>query len=141
MPTASHLFDRLIGHWTFKREISGQGSMSGTASFTLTTPDRAAYQESGKLKLQTGQALHAEQQYLYDRTTTGFTISFVTGKLFLDLGFEPNDQGWHATAHHDCEPDTYNSEFRLEKDETFHISHVVTGPRKNYTIQTTYRRA
>jgi hypothetical protein len=140
MPTPSQLFDRLIGHWNFDREISGQGSMSGTASFTLITPDRAAYQESGELKLQTGQALHAEQQYLYERTATGFAINFIpSGKVFLDLSFEQGIEGWHAAAHHDCAPDTYNSEYRFEQ-EIFHIRHFVTGPRKNYTIQTNYRR-
>jgi hypothetical protein len=137
----SHLFDRLIGQWTFERTISGQGSMSGTASFTLITPDLAAYRESGALKLNTGQALHAEQQYLYERTETGFTIRFIpSDKIFLDLSFEPDTEGWHATAHHNCDPDAYHSEYRFEREGTLHIRHVVNGPRKSYTIQTTYCR-
>ncbi len=141
MSAPGTLFDHLIGRWTFARQISGQGSMSGTASFSLITPSRAEYRESGALKLNTGPTLQAEQQYLYERTATGFTIHFIpSGKLFLDLSFEPEAEGWHAAAHHDCEPDIYHSEYRFEGDRTLNIRHIVTGPRKDYIIQTTYRR-
>jgi hypothetical protein len=141
MPTR-HLFDHLIGQWTFHREISNQGTMSGTASFTLINPDRAAYEESGELKLNTGQTLHAQQHYFYQRTEAGFSVHFVpSGDLFLNLAFKPADEeGWNATAHHHCAPDLYNSEYRIFANEILHIRHDVTGPRKHHTIQTTYCR-
>lgn len=140
--SAAWQFEWLLGEWAFEREISGRGPMNGMAAITWVEGKRALYRESGELILKDGQRLQSHQSYFYDQTEDGFEVRFYdTGKLFHQLTFEPTPNGdWRATASHNCAADRYDSQYLFQSNGTFEVSHNVEGPRKDYTIRTTYRK-
>jgi hypothetical protein len=51
------------------------------------------------------------------------------------------DTGYlHANAYHRCSADDYRSSYCFKSEKDFTIVHRVTGPRKDYTLTTDYRR-
>jgi hypothetical protein len=136
------VFERLLGRWSFVREISGQGSMTGAATFERVDANCAEYRESGELRLKGGQTLRAEQRYVYAKVEGGFTVCFHdTGELFQRVVFAAGEgEVWKGSASHLCKADVYDSEYCLRGDGTFVVHHAVRGPRKDYEIRTVYRR-
>jgi len=135
-------FDRLLGRWSFAREISGQGSMTGVATFDAVSDGRAEYRESGELSLVSGERLRAEQRYVYERADGGFAVYLhATNELFQRVVFSVDESGvWKGNASHLCRADVYDSEYWFCTDGTFTVRHVVRGPKKDYVIRTVYRR-
>jgi hypothetical protein len=136
------IFDWLIGDWTFTRVVTNQARITGHASLESTTADTALYAESAEVHLLTGEVLHAKQRYLYRRTRTGFDLLFPeTVALFQSLHFTREPLGT-LTAHsrHHCSTDTYQTTYTITADNSFKVHHLVTGPRKDHAIQTTYTR-
>lgn len=133
---------RLLGIWSFEREISGYGGMSGVATFEPIDGDRSLYEESGELRLDDGQRLHAERRYVYEWLDKGFAVYFHdTGELFHRVTFADCGEGeWRASANHLCKADSYISEYLFGVDGTFEVRHEVRGPKKDYMILTVYRR-
>jgi hypothetical protein len=134
--------ERLLGEWRLERTISGQGQMSGTASFQSAENRRVLYRESGELLLESGTRLHGEQRYFYERTDGGFAVYFHgTGELFEQVILAVDAAGdWIGRAEHLCVADVYASEYLFRVDGTFEVRHQVRGPRKDYTIRTVYVR-
>jgi len=135
-------FEMLLGRWNFAREISGHGSMKGTAVFELVSEGRAEYFELGELALKNGERLRAERRYVYEVMDGGFKVHFhETGEIFERALFvELKSGGWKASANHLCDKDVYESEYFFPMDGTFAVRHAVRGPKKDYLIRTMYRR-
>jgi hypothetical protein len=136
------MFERLLGRWSFVREISGQGAMTGTATFEGVDANCAVYRESGELRLNGGERLRAQQRYVYAKEEDGFTVYFHdTGELFQRVLFTAGEgDGSKGSASHLCKADVYDSEYCLRGDGSFLVRHAVRGPRKDYVIRTVYRR-
>lgn len=139
------IFDLLLGDWTFTREIPGYASATGEARITLEDEDRARYQETALVSLVEGSSLHGTQCYLYRRLpppANGLQVLFCdSGQLFEQLEFEEQRDGaLEAHARCLCAADEYVSEYRLDRDHRLYVRHVVRGPRKNYRVETIYRR-
>jgi hypothetical protein len=141
-PDPQHVFDRLLGMWSFVRAVSGQAKMTGNATITLLAEGVAQYVEKAHVTLADGKVLHGEQRYLYRKTSSGFGVLFhETGELFHALTFVADDDGGlRASATHDCKADLYRSEYVVGQDGEFRVRHVVRGPRKDYAIETIYSR-
>jgi hypothetical protein len=141
LPDPQNVFDRLLGTWSFVREVPGQASMTGEATITLLEDSVAQYVERARAQLASGEVLHGEQRYLYRRTGAGFDVLFhQTGQLFHALAFVADEEGWlRASASHSCKADLYRSEYAVGP-ERFWVRHVVRGPQKNYVVETAYRR-
>lgn len=141
-PDPQHVFDLLLGEWSFVREVPGQASMTGQATVRLQEDGMALYHETARIVLVGGEVLHGEQKYLYQKTSDGFSVFFHdTQGLFHDLKFSAQDDGrLRAGASHDCKADLYLSEYELRADGSFYVRHTVRGPRKDYVVQTVYRR-
>jgi Family of unknown function (DUF6314) len=141
-PDSQHVFDLILGEWSFVREVPGQASMTGQATVCLQEDGTALYRETARIVLVGGEILHGEQRYLYRKTGDGFAVFFHdTRGLFHDLKFSVHGDGClKASASHDCNADLYLSEYELRSDGSFFTQHTVRGPRKNYVLQTVYRK-
>ena len=141
---ASEVMKRLIGSWSFNRLIAGQGSMQGVAIFTPLGLDGLAYREQGRLKLLTGTEFEAEREYVFREHGRGFDVFFKETPSRLFHAIELSESGNGAltgSADHRCNLDHYQSTYTFRPDGGFVIRHVVSGPRKDYTMVATYARA
>jgi hypothetical protein len=140
----SEVMTRLAGSWSFDRVIEGHGRMRGLATFTPMDATNLAYREQGRLRLQNGAELEAEREYVFRRTDRGFEAFFKETPLRLFHAISLSASGAGAVsgeASHLCNLDHYQSTYTFHADDSFVIRHVVSGPRKDYTMVTTYSRA
>lgn len=134
---------RLAGSWSFDRVIEGQGSMRGTATFTPLDTESLAYREQGRLRLLNGTELEAEREYIFRKGDRGFDVFFKETplRLFHTIALAASDGGaLGGSAGHLCNLDHYQSTYTFRHDGSFVVRHVVSGPRKDYTMVTTYVR-
>jgi hypothetical protein len=136
------IFGTLHGSWSFVRSVSGQAEMTGRASVSALDLHTALYEERAEIHLVDGNRLHGERRYVYRASPTGFEVLFHdSGDLFHALHFvEQSDGSFSASARHQCAADLYLSTYRVGEDGFFNVRHIVSGPRKEYTIQTDYSR-
>jgi hypothetical protein len=166
---AAATFRGMQGSWTLERKIDSRhsampgGTFKGTAHFHPRVPTDTTYSaeylymEEGILKMDNGLTFPATRRYIYryNEATDSITAWFTSekdnesvGKFFNKWEFEkPSDEehGWIAKGSHWCSPDTYKNScefrFRGASLETFGITYVATGPSKDYTHESWYRRA
>ncbi|WP_298875072.1 DUF6314 family protein [uncultured Bradyrhizobium sp.] len=134
---------RLVGSWSLDRVIADQGSMRGIATFTPLDETGLAYREQGRLRLLDGTALEAEREYVFRESDRGFEVFFKETplRLFHAISLSASDDGaMRGRAGHLCNLDHYGSTYTFRGDGSFVIRHVVSGPRKDYTMVTTYTR-
>jgi hypothetical protein len=139
----SEVMNGLAGAWSFDRVVEGQGTMQGNATFTPLDQDRLAYREQGRLRLPNGTELQAEREYIFERCDGGFEVFFkeTPPRLFHVIALAPRvGGGLGGAADHLCNLDTYRSSYTFLPDGGFVVRHVVSGPRKDYTMTTTYAR-
>lgn len=134
---------RLTGAWSFDRVIRGQGTMQGLATFTPLDAERLVYQEQGRLKLLNGAEFEAVREYIFRKGERGFDVFFKEDppRLFHAISLSASDSGaLSGSAGHLCNLDHYQSTYTFCGDGGFVIRHVVSGPRKDYTMVTAYTR-
>jgi Family of unknown function (DUF6314) len=140
---ASQVMTRLAGAWSFDRVIEGQGSMKGLATFAPLDAECLAYREQGRLKLQNGIELEAEREYIFRKRDRGFEVFFkeTPPRLFHAIELAASDDGaLNGSAGHLCNLDHYQSTYTFRGDGGFVVRHIVSGPRKDYVMITTYMR-
>lgn len=140
---ASEVTKKLIGSWSFNRVIEGQATMQGVAILTPLGEGRLAYREQGNLKLLNGTELQAERDYIFSDSDSGFEVFFNENppRLFHEISLSaPSGGELSGSARHLCNLDDYQSTYTFLADGRFVVRHVVSGPRKNYTMTTTYTR-
>jgi len=139
----SEVTGRLAGSWSFDRIVKGKGTMQGIATFTPLDQERLAYREQGNLRLLNGTKLQAEREYIFSKSDTGFEVFFKENppRLFHAISLSTRaGGGLGGNAGHLCNLDNYRSTYTFLPDGKFVIRHVVSGPRKEYTMTTTYSR-
>ena len=136
----------LEGKWSLGRRIddrrAGQeGSLNGTALFLAEGAD-LLYREEGRLVIggpanpvYEGPALQS-YRFAFPAPARA-AVHFRDGRLFHDL--ELTRGRWRCT--HLCDPDRYEGEFTALDADTWRVVWNVTGPRKELTLDSTYRRA
>ena len=140
---ASEVTEKLIGSWSFDRLIEGQATMQGIATFTPLNEGSLAYREQGHLKLLDGTELEAEREYIFSNSNGGFEVLFKENppRLFHEISLSASIGGeLSGSAGHLCNLDNYQSTYTFLADGRFVVRHVVSGPRKDYTMTTTYTR-
>lgn len=140
---ASQAMTRLAGAWSFNRVIEGQGHMQGLATFTPLDAERLAYREQGRLRLLNGTELEAEREYVFCARDRGFDVYFKENppRFFHAIELAASDDGaLSGSAGHLCNLDHYQSTYVFCGDGGLIIRHVVSGPRKNYTMTTIFMR-
>ena len=134
---------KLIGSWSLDRVIESQATMQGIATFTPLDREWLAYREQGDLKLANGATMQAEREYVFRGSDGGFKVFFREDppRLFHEISLSASSRGGlSGHAHHLCRHDEYQSAYMFLPDGTFVVRHVVSGPAKDYTMNTTYRR-
>jgi hypothetical protein len=140
---ASEVMTRLIGSWSLNRIVEGQGTMQGIAIFTPLDEGSLAYREQGRLKLLNGTGLQAERENSFSECDQGFDDYFKQNppRLFHEISLSASVGGeLCGSARHVCNLDNYQSTYTFLPDGRFVVRHVVSGPRKHYTITTAYAR-
>ena len=129
------------GVWTLERKIKDRkgamnGTLAGQAVLAGDGADRLIYREIGLLTLDSGAKLQAERRYRWEFATGRVQISFDDGRPFHD--FMP--QGQAAGSDHPCGADHYSVLYDFTRWPQWQAVWTVTGPRKDYTSTSLYRR-
>jgi len=140
----SNLHSALEGTWTFDRNASSGESMAGSARFVARGETRLHYREQGILTLVDGTELKFERSYIYEFSDAAMSIYFDTPspRLFQSVVLTPHGKVWAGSGSHLCGADRYASRFEFAPawQDRFRIVHKVTGPRKDYVLETRYHR-
>lgn len=126
------------GRWQLRRRIADRlagrdGTLTGHAVF-VPQGDTARYEEIGVLRFPGMAPLHASRRYLWRRTQGGIAVLFEGGQPFHRIDAAAQDRHW-------CDPDTYDVCYRFEDwPEGWSTVWEVRGPRKNYRMESDYRR-
>jgi hypothetical protein len=138
--TPAEVLSRLSGTWHFERSIEGHGSMKGVATFTPARSGELAYREEGDLQLESGGEVRAQREYFYRQRGDGFAVFFkeTPPRLFHEVHLGGVAGVLKGSVDHMCGQDHYLSTYEFQPGARFVIRHVVRGPRKDYTIVTSY---
>jgi len=129
------------GCWRIARQIEDRraarsGTLQGSATFQ---PDAQGliYAEQGTLHFPGQPALSARQSYLWRATGAGIAVFFADGRRFHDISLTG---ATHSTRHL-CPPDTYDVTYDFSGWPDWSSVWTVTGPRKDYRMQTQFTPA
>jgi Family of unknown function (DUF6314) len=134
--------DYLAGDWIVVRRISDHrsgkiGSFRGTASFSRGTPLTLAYAESGELRLGSHRGPAERSLLVVDAGDGTADVRFADGREFYRLDLRTG----HCAAVHPCRADRYEMTAARLSPDRYTEAWRVTGPDKDYELQTTYTRA
>ncbi|KQI69713.1 hypothetical protein AN189_04835 [Loktanella sp. 3ANDIMAR09] len=129
------------GTWQIARQIDDRhaGQRDTFAGHAVLTPDGAdglRYHETGVLRLGDGQGFRAERVYLWTFGADGIAVRFSDGREFHT--FAPD--GMAAGTDHPCGADYYRVTYDFTRWPAWQSVWNVTGPAKNYTMTSAYRR-
>jgi hypothetical protein len=144
---AKEVLSYFLGDWKVQRVISGFGEITGQATFQVSDEcdqyldfQEAMVLPNGQSKSQ-DQTPNAFRSYQYRMTDAGFDIFFsdgaTNGNLFLSFAFT---QASMLTSHHLCIKDHYDAKFEFLSVNKFELGFSVVGPKKDYSILTTFTR-
>jgi len=134
------LYDTLRGNWSVNRVINDRkgnqnGSFTGTAGFS--GPDSTLlYIEDGTLAI-AGSTLRAQRRYHWVCEGNTAEVSYDDGRFFHRFAVIDGS----ATAEHLCGEDLYRASYAFRSASDWQVTWRVTGPRKDYTSVTSYRRS
>jgi len=137
-----NFLEALVGSWELRRSIDNGATMTGRASFTDLRGGRLDYHEQGQLRLPDGQLIDAERRYVFEEHADGFSVWFAETppRLFHRVVLGHGGSSLMGEATHLCGDDRYDGRYEFHSDGSFAVQHAVTGLRKRYSINTTYRR-
>ena len=133
------LYDILRGNWSVNRVIDDRhavqtATFTGSASFTATGTD-LAYLETGELALGSA-TMKAERRYTWTCHANRACVTHADGSPFHTFTLSDG----RAKAEHLCGEDLYLGAYRFEAQDAWRVTWTVSGPRKDYTATTMYRR-
>ncbi|MFC2969165.1 DUF6314 family protein [Acidimangrovimonas pyrenivorans] len=130
------------GRWRIARRIDdrragAEGRFDGEVVIARGG-DGWVYDETGSLSLGAGAPLTATRRYLWQALADGrIAVSFADGRPFHV--FDPSAPV--PEADHRCQPDFYRVRYDFTAWPDWAAEWEVTGPRKDYRMVSTYRRA
>jgi hypothetical protein len=135
------VFAGLKGDWKLSRRLDGRGWMEGTATFSDALDGNLAYHERGRVRLDT-QEFDAERKYIFAPRPAGFAVYFaeIPPRLFHEVELTRANGTLTGQASHLCAADLYRSRYEFLPDGRFTILHEVSGPRKGYSLSTSFAR-
>jgi Family of unknown function (DUF6314) len=144
MTRIAHIFQSFEGHWAFDRLIPDQGTVDGSARFQKRESDSNTldYREDGVFHTAEGKTLKVYREYIYRLENEKISVFFAETpeRLMHTLEFKyPTLES--ATAIHKCDCDTYSAIYKFNFPDIFSISYSVNGPKKEYSINTTFQRS
>lgn len=129
----------LTGNWHMERQISSGESATGFVTFTAQNDGSLLHHEQMVTRLPDGRMVNGERRYLLRHIDDNVLEVYFgdgpnNGKLFQRFEIA----GGRAASTHICGTDTYDSTFQMQRDDSFVITHKVSGTNKDYTIHTVY---
>ena len=132
-----------LGRWAIDRKITNSigpdGQLNGWAEFT-TDDVGLVCTEHGTLQMQGQPPSAASRRTLWRTDGADIAVFFADGRAFHH--FDPTAP--RASTHHNCPPDLYPVQYDFsdwtETAPVWQTQWRVSGPRKDYTMQTHYRR-
>lgn len=129
------------GVWAIDRHIldhraGAEGRLTGTATFTPDGEGLTVH-ETGELRYAGQPPIRAERRYLWRERAGRVEVLFDDGRPFHAF---PLDTAT-PEARHACDPDAYAVRYDFGAFPDWTARWRVTGPRKDYTMTTRYRRA
>lgn len=98
--------------------------------------DGLVYDETGRLTLSGAAPVAAMRRYLWRRSGPGrIAVLFPDGRPFHSFALQPAPR-----ARHWCAPDLYCVSYDFSQWPEWTATWAVSGPRKAYTLVSTYRR-
>ncbi len=130
----------LAGPWHIDRRIEDRRttlpqSFDGTAVFVETGTDALLYREEGTL-VTGNRTIRATQSHHWQCAPDHADVAFADGRPFHRVVLD----GHRAGAVHDCPPDLYRVAYRFETPDCWWQTWHVTGPRKDYTLESVFTR-
>jgi len=116
------------------RLASQQGKFMGTAAFTQQNSE-LLYNETGELTLG-ATSMQATRSYLWAFDGLSVRVAYQDGSPFHDFELD----GSKAQAKHLCGQDIYYATYDFYLPDHWQVVWTVTGPRKDYTSTSAYRR-
>jgi hypothetical protein len=142
---ARSIFQALPGAWSLRRGIEdacfGVGSFSGTAVFDTRADGALHYQERGELTLGAWRGA-AWRHWIYTLEGEALVIRYASTLAELhSFAFAAEPNGGASARHvHFCGADRYEAHFRWRRDGSFQLAHRVTGPAKDYCLDSLLTR-
>jgi len=136
--TAGPRLADFIGSWRITRRIVDDLAghivrFEGAATFT---PEGSGllYREEGVLQIPDQTPVQAARTYLWSESADGLRVDFHDGRPFHTIL-----PGQTAQTRHDCAPDLYEVQYDFTAWPEWQAVWSVRGPRKRYTMTSTYR--
>jgi hypothetical protein len=145
-PLSENVFSALVGKWNLHRIISSYGSLYGSVQLSKRSDNILYYEEYGTLHLINGEKLSAERKYIYELSPKDgllyiyYNDPWRQGDTLHCLEFARRGTRIVASHKHKCGDDVYAVTFEMITSESIEINYQVTGPKKNYTIQSMFTR-
>lgn len=122
-----------LGVWTLSRTIvhadGTTGRFDGTATWTPRR-DGADYLETGTLNMNSA-SFQATRRHIWH----GLDVHFEDGRFFHSV------PAFGGETMHWCAPDTYRATYDFRAWPRFEAIWQVSGPKKDYTMRSTFTRA
>jgi len=131
------------GEWAVDRTIEDvragrQGRFTGKAAFRPVAAGALGYREEGTLAFEGAPAMAASREYQWRDAGGGIIeVRFADGRFFHR--FLPEEPA--PTDVHHCDPDVYRVRYDFARWPLWRAEWRVTGPRKDYSMVSRYRRA
>lgn len=131
------------GEWVFDRFITGSFAMKGFASFLPfqdVTPSYS-YREDGEFTTPHGDHFPFYRDYIYCLNPDSIDVYFASHQKkqghFYRLNFSSDNK---ASGSHLCRDDFYKATYTFLNENNFSLQFEVKGPRKDFLIETTFKR-
>ncbi|WP_407496557.1 DUF6314 family protein [Pseudooceanicola sp. MF1-13] len=92
--------------------------------------------ERGEMRMQGATPMVASRVYHWRESPDGIDVFFDDGRFFHHIS-----GGEQPEAHHDCAPDVYDVAYDFSHWPTWSAVWQVTGPRKDYRMESRYTLA
>lgn len=138
------LYEYLQGTWEFERIIEGHGTAQGMATFKkhAVNPQTLNYQESGIFHNLAQQAFKVHREYIYQFEHEHIHVYHARCGEKTDFFFELllNTEEQQGAGHHLCVQDHYQAFYQFINTHQFQLNFKVNGPKKDFLIETHYRK-
>ena len=144
------LAQNLLGKWQLHRKQIGTPSAQACGeAIIIKTPYSGiyAYAESGTTTLENGKTLSFNQSYRFvweaDETLRIDKPIHTSPENWQELHrfqFIKTPDGHLANHTHICKPDVYKAQMLLMNPHRFALSYLITGPYKDYALETIYQK-
>ena len=144
-----HILRLLIGKWRITRDITNNinqsfsGSASGTAEFLALNTNTLSYNEHVRIFYNNGFRTGGAASYKFKIKKSKlhqYTSGTSKESHMFKLIFFIENNSTYAEATYSCERDKYIVNYSFNNTNKLSIIYLVSGPKKDYRIQTNFER-